>query len=45
LKPANVKVRTDGNVKLLDFGIAKVFAASRSVIELPDVSQPHPALP
>ena len=26
LKPQNVKLRADGNVKLLDFGLAKVFA-------------------
>jgi eukaryotic-like serine/threonine-protein kinase len=28
LKPANVKVRTDGTVKVLDFGLAKAFEGS-----------------
>ncbi len=30
LKPANVKVRSDGTVKLLDFGLAKALAADTS---------------
>ena len=30
LKPANVKVRSDGTVKLLDFGLAKALAADAS---------------
>jgi Tol biopolymer transport system component/tRNA A-37 threonylcarbamoyl transferase component Bud32 len=31
LKPANVKIRSDGTVKVLDFGIAKVFDSQAGV--------------
>ena len=39
LKPANVKLRPDGTVKLLDFGLAKVFQAS------PNIHREGPASP
>ena len=32
LKPANVKVRTDGTVKVLDFGLAKAVEASEGLV-------------
>ena len=41
LKPANVKVKTDGTVKVLDFGLAKAFqpdASDVSIAESPTIS-------
>jgi serine/threonine-protein kinase len=38
LKPANIKVRTDGTVKVLDFGLAKAFDPTGSPSSNPTVS-------
>lgn len=44
LKPANILVNTEANVKILDFGIAKIAGHERGMTGLRPTPTPHPAM-